>query len=59
MRNIAIYGAGGFGREVRMLIKQINKSNLEFDFIGYFDDNNEKKGKNFLEIEEIALKTKI
>ena len=39
MKKIAIYGAGGFGREVSMLIKQINKFNLEYDFIGYFDDN--------------------
>ena len=34
MDKIAIYGGGGFGREVKMLIDQINK----YEFIGYFDD---------------------
>lgn len=38
MKKIAIYGAGGFGREVHMLIEQINEVKHEYDFIGYFDD---------------------
>ena len=38
MNKIAIYGAGGFGREVKMLIDQINIIKKQFDFIGYFDD---------------------
>lgn len=42
MEKIAIYGAGGFGREVKMLIDQINQKERLFDFIGYFDDGVEK-----------------
>lgn len=42
MKNIAIYGAGGFGREVNMLIKQINQREKQFNFIGYFDDGIQK-----------------
>lgn len=38
MNKIAIYGGGGFGREVKMLIDQINKQDKKFEFIGYFDD---------------------
>lgn len=38
MRKIAIFGAGGFGREVKMLIDQINDRSMQWDFIGFFDD---------------------
>ena len=39
MRDIAIYGAGGFGREVACLIRHINDSNTEkWNLIGFFDD---------------------
>ncbi len=36
---ISIYGAGGFGFEVAMLIEQINNIYSNWDFIGFFDDN--------------------
>lgn len=39
MRKIAIYGAGGLGKEVLTIIKSINEVNPEFDFIGFFDDH--------------------
>jgi sugar O-acyltransferase (sialic acid O-acetyltransferase NeuD family) len=39
MKNIAIFGAGGFGREVHDLIDQINEFKLEWNFVGFFDDN--------------------
>lgn len=41
MKDIAIFGAGGFGREVACLIKRINESLDEprWNFIGFFDDN--------------------
>ncbi len=42
MKKIAIIGAGGFGREVKMLIDQINKVENKYVFIGYFDDGKEK-----------------
>jgi sugar O-acyltransferase (sialic acid O-acetyltransferase NeuD family) len=39
MKKIAIIGAGGFGREVKMLIDQINHNEIKYDFIGFYDDN--------------------
>jgi hypothetical protein len=39
MRKIAIIGAGGFGREVKMLIDQINHIEKKYEFIGFYDDN--------------------
>lgn len=39
MKDIAIYGAGGFGREVACLIKRINEKGPTWNFIGFFDDN--------------------
>ena len=38
MNKIAIVGAGGFGREVQMLIEDINGQKDTWQFIGYFDD---------------------
>lgn len=38
MKNIAIYGAGGFGREVACLLNQINQLEAVWNFIGFFDD---------------------
>lgn len=40
MKDIAIFGAGGFGREVACLIRTINESKEEpiWNFIGFFDD---------------------
>lgn len=45
MKKIAIYGAGGFGREVACLIRKINDQSPEWELIGFFDDGIEK-GKN-------------
>ncbi|HFS67691.1 MAG TPA: acetyltransferase [Flavobacteriia bacterium] len=42
MKKIAIIGAGGFGREVKNLIEQINKHIEEYIIIGFFDDNIDK-----------------
>lgn len=39
---IAVFGAGGFGREVQMLIPQINQSSKIGEFIGFFDDKIKK-----------------
>ena len=38
MKKIAIIGAGGFGREVKMLIDQINENDQEYDILGFYDD---------------------
>lgn len=46
MKKIAIYGAGGFGREVACLIHRINEKSPEWELIGFFDDGKEKGTKN-------------
>jgi sugar O-acyltransferase (sialic acid O-acetyltransferase NeuD family) len=38
MEKIVIVGAGGFGREVKMLIDQINRYEHKYEFLGYYDD---------------------
>lgn len=42
MKDIAIYGAGGFGREILCVINAINEGTPTWNFIGYFDDGSEK-----------------
>ena len=39
MKDIAIFGAGGFGKEVACLINRINEETHQWTFIGFFDDN--------------------
>lgn len=48
MKDIAIYGAGGFGREVACIIRRINESNPEpiWNLIGFFDDGMESGTMN-------------
>lgn len=38
MKDIAIYGAGGFGRETACLLREINDAAPTWNFIGFFDD---------------------
>lgn len=38
MQDIAIYGAGGLGREVACLIRKINEAIPTWNLIGFFDD---------------------
>lgn len=42
MKKIVIIGAGGFGREVKMLIDQINLKENKYEFLGFYDDGFEK-----------------
>ena len=43
MKNIAIFGAGGFGREVKTIIDKINNENPNtYNFLGFYDDGFEK-----------------
>jgi sugar O-acyltransferase (sialic acid O-acetyltransferase NeuD family) len=42
MKDIAIYGAGGFGKEVACIINKINSVNQIWNLIGFFDDGVEK-----------------
>lgn len=46
MKDIAIYGAGGFGHEVACLLRIINEKELTWNFIGFFDDGKEKGSSN-------------
>lgn len=46
MKDIAIYGAGGFGREVACMINAINEVNPQWNLIGFFDDGIPKGTKN-------------
>lgn len=38
MKQIAIYGAGGFGKEVACLLNKINEEHSTWNLIGFFDD---------------------
>ena len=43
MKNdIAIFGAGGLGREIACIISRINHVDEKWNLIGFFDDNKEK-----------------
>lgn len=46
MKDIAIYGAGGFGREAACLIKRINQVEEKWNLIGFFDDGKEIGSSN-------------
>lgn len=39
MKKIAIIGAGGFGRELKMLIDQINEVEQQYEILGFYDDD--------------------
>ena len=42
MKKIAIFGAGGFGKEVATTIERINRSHPTWDMVGFYDDGVEK-----------------
>ena len=44
MKDLAIFGAGGLGKEVACLIKRINEQAPNWRLIGFFDDNPDLKG---------------
>ncbi len=39
MKDIAIFGAGGFGREIASLLRLINHDEPKWNIVGFFDDN--------------------
>ena len=43
MKDIAIFGVGGFGREVLALIQDINRVEPQWNIVGFFDDGYEKQ----------------
>lgn len=46
MKKIAVYGGGGFGREVACLINKINEQSPEWELVGFFDDGIKKGSRN-------------
>ena len=46
MKDIAIFGAGGLGREIACIIKEINSKEHMWNFICFFDDGIENGEKN-------------
>lgn len=42
MKDMAIFGAGGFGKEVASLVNWINNTEPRWNIIGFFDDDVEK-----------------
>ncbi|MBF9252392.1 acetyltransferase [Pontibacter sp. 172403-2] len=44
MKNIAIAGAGGLGREVLVLLHQINEVHAIWNITGFYDDNSTLRG---------------
>lgn len=46
MKDIAIYGAGGFGREMACAIHRFNSKKATWNFVGFFDDGIEKGAHN-------------
>lgn len=45
MKDIVIYGAGGFGKEIACLLRQINEIKPTWNLLGYIDDNVDLWGK--------------
>lgn len=39
MKDLIIVGAGGFGRETKVLVDEINEAEPTWNFLGYVDDN--------------------
>jgi sugar O-acyltransferase (sialic acid O-acetyltransferase NeuD family) len=50
MTEIAIFGAGGFGREVNLIVQQLIKKGYPYHFLGFFDDEDKSTelGKLYL-----------
>lgn len=45
MKDIVIIGAGGFGKEVAWLIEEINEIRMQWNIVGFVDDNKEIQGQ--------------
>lgn len=44
MKDLIIFGASGFGREVAWLVERINKVSATWNLLGFMDDNEEIQG---------------
>lgn len=43
MNDLIIYGAGGFGREIALLVEQVNENKRTWNVVGFVDDGKAKK----------------
>ena len=46
MKDLAIYGAGGFGREIFCYLRKMKQHEPSWNFVGFFDDGKEKGTNN-------------
>lgn len=44
MKDLIIFGASGFGREVAWLVERVNKKEQTWNLLGFMDDNEEIQG---------------
>lgn len=44
MKDLVIFGAGGFGREVHQIVEDINAEKPVWNFIGFLDQDSQKHG---------------
>lgn len=57
LKKIAIYGAGGFGREVVWLIESSTDVENRYEIVGFIDDNTDLHGKVFNDIPVMSLES--
>ena len=58
MNNIAIYGAGGLGREVALMIHQINSHNPDpWKIVGFYDDAKVGEPRSMIMLSWVASMT--
>lgn len=44
MKDLVIFGTGGFAREVRQIVEDLNQENKVWNLIGFLDENDEHHG---------------
>ena len=53
MKDIAIYGAGGFGREMASLLKRINSIEKQWNFVGKSFSEDTEENDNFFRVSNL------
>ena len=55
-KQVAIYGAGGFAREVAWLVQELDRGEAAYEVVCFIDDNEAAQGKMLNDIEVVGLK---
>ena len=55
-KQIAIYGAGGFAREVAWLVQELGRGEVAYEVVCFIDDNEAAQCKMLNDIEVMGLK---